>query len=258
MPDSSHSNPANLSGELEQQTGKPTPSLTVANLHMRYRSPSLFPKASDWTLNNISFELKKGELLGVLGGNGSGKSTLLKICSGIMSPCEGAVTLGLPHTKSALLSLHAGFEPHLSGEENAIMKGLLWGMKYKEVQMMLDEIFDTAGLQEKREKPLLAYSNGMKARLGFAVALKAQADIFLIDEVMSVGDAAFQIKTSNAIKDKLSQGCSGMIVSHQVPLLKSFCQRIMWLEKGAVKMIGTPDEVCAPYLAWAKESSRSR
>lgn len=244
--------------EIQKEHAHATPVLSVDHLFMRYRSSSLFPKSSEWILKDISFQLNQGELLGVLGGNGSGKSTLLQVCSGIMSPCQGTVAPVHPRINSALLSLHAGFEGHLTGKENAIMKGLLWGMKYSELQMMLDEIFETAGLQEDREKPLFAYSNGMKARLGFAIALKARADIFLIDEVLSVGDAEFQMRTANAIKDKLSQGCSGMIVSHQVALLKQFCQRILWIEKGAVKMLGTPDEVCPLYLARAKESSLCR
>ncbi len=197
-------------------------------------------------LKSISFSIYKGETIGIIGKNGSGKSSILKIISGIISPNTGNVyrRKGL---SISLLSLQAGFSAELSGRDNAIMGSLLMGYTKKEALQRIDRIIDFSELSEWIDEPVKTYSTGMRARLGFSVAMEMSPDILLIDEVFAVGDELFKRKSIHAMKSKLQSGQTVVFVSHQLPLLEEICTRIVWVDKGVVKENGNPKEVLDLY-----------
>jgi ABC-type polysaccharide/polyol phosphate transport system ATPase subunit len=146
---------------------------------------------------------------------------------------------------------------HLSAEDNAIMKGMLWGIPKSVILEQLDTIFKFAELEQDRHKRLATYSNGMMARLGFAIALHADSETYLFDEVFSVGDAVFRQKSSGLLLQKIEDGRSALFVSHHLELIKKFCHKVLWLEKGKQKMLGETQEVCAAYQAWVELQKKS-
>ena len=204
-------------------------------------------KSSDfWALKDISFEVKKGEVLGVIGKNGAGKSTLLTILAGIISPSSGSIEF---NTKSvSLLSLSAGFVKFLSGRKNIILSGMLMGLSKKEMMEKMDDIIKFADIGEFIDKPVVTYSTGMKTRLGFATALHINPDIILIDEVLGVGDASFKEKSSKALKEKFIHGNkTAIIVSHNEGTIKELCDRIVWINRGEVQDVSAVDSVMEKY-----------
>jgi ABC-type polysaccharide/polyol phosphate transport system ATPase subunit len=215
---------------------------------MRYRSHRFVKNSDPWTLENLSFHVDEGECVGIVGNNGSGKSTLLKCCAGLMAPCYGQVLYRNRPESRALLSLQAGFEAHLSGDDNLIMKGLLMGMSKSTMVSMLDELMAFAELEDVRHQLYSTYSVGMKARLGFAFAVHAPIDFYLIDEIMSVGDESFRRTSAEALKRQLQSGKSALLVSHQMQTLKTFCHRVLWLDAGTLKLEGDPESVCDAYV----------
>jgi ABC-type polysaccharide/polyol phosphate transport system ATPase subunit len=199
-----------------------------------------------FALKDINLEIRHGEIFGILGRNGAGKSTLLKVISRVLIPGEGRVWLN--GTISPLLQLGAGFHPELTGRENIFLNATLLGHSRKEVNEKMDEIIGFAEIGNFIEAPIRSYSSGMKARLGFAVATAWQPDILILDEVLSVGDVAFQQKCVDRMKVFRECGATVLIVSHSVDQVRSISQRVMWLDRGEIQEFGATDEVCDAYL----------
>jgi ABC-type polysaccharide/polyol phosphate transport system ATPase subunit len=198
-----------------------------------------------YALKNIHLEIKKGEIFGILGRNGAGKSTLLKVISKVLVPVEGRIwTKG---QINPLLQLGAGFHVELTGRENIYLNATLLGHSRQEVDRKIDSIIEFADIGEFLESPLRTYSSGMQARLGFAVATAWQPDILILDEVLSVGDTAFQEKCINRMNNFQQSGATVLLVSHDIKQVRSICERAMWLDHGEIKAIGPVDEICDSY-----------
>jgi ABC-2 type transport system ATP-binding protein len=196
-------------------------------------------------LKDVSFEVEAGATYGIIGSNGSGKSTMLKCLAGILFPERGKVTV--TGRLSALLELGAGFHPELSGRENVYLNGAILGMGRKEIRGRLDEIVDFAGLADFIDSPVKNYSSGMTVRLGFAIAANVDPEVLLIDEVLAVGDASFQRKCAEKIEEFRSSGRTIVLVSHATGQVEQLCEHALWLERGAVRMIGDAVEVVNAY-----------
>lgn len=198
-----------------------------------------------WALRNVSFSLKKGERLGVLGLNGAGKSTLLKIISGVYKPTEGTVThKGII---APMLELGAGFDPQYTGRENIFLYGSVLGYSKKYLQEKYDEIVEFSELEKFIDVPLKNYSSGMKARLGFSIATIADPDILIVDEVLSVGDARFRKKSEKKIMDMFERGVTVIFVSHSLEQVKRLCDRAIILQKGTLIAEGDIETVSEKY-----------
>ena len=198
-----------------------------------------------FALRHINLEIKQGESWGFVGRNGSGKSTLLKLVTGILSPYEGEVAVS--GTVAPLLELGAGFDPELTGRENVLMNGLILGMTEKQVQDHFDDIVEFSELEKFLDVPVKNYSSGMRARLGFAVATSARADILIADEVLSTGDRKFQQKCENRMQDLLDGGTTLLFVSHTADAVLRMCQKAMWLDHGEARMTGSAADVLKAY-----------
>lgn len=199
-----------------------------------------------WALRDVSFELKEGEVLGIVGRNGAGKSTLLKVLSRITTPNAGKIELY--GRIGALLEVGTGFHPELTGRENIYMNGILLGMKRREVQRKFDQIVDFSGVEEFLETPVKRYSSGMRVRLGFAVAAHLEPEILIVDEVLAVGDAEFQRKCLGRMNEVASEGRTVLYVSHQMDSVLGLCNRAIWLDKGQLRLDGRPETVVKEYL----------
>lgn len=221
--------------------------LELKNVSIEYSSRvGLFKSFKHKALNNVSFKLQKGEVLGVVGGNGSGKSTLLQLLSGVLMPDEGQVCVD-KHITRSLLTLGLGFNVQLSGRDNALISCLFNGLTKKESQKKLDEIKAFSELGDFFEQPVKSYSSGMRARLGFASGLLLEVDILLIDEVLSVGDQNFRAKAEAALLNKMKGEQTVVFVSHSAPQIGKLCQRCIWLDKGNVVMLGDSRNVIKEY-----------
>jgi len=183
-----------------------------------------------WALQNINLEIKKGESVGIMGPNGSGKSTLLKLIAGVTKPTKGAVTVN--GRIAPLIELGAGFHPELSGRENVFLNGVILGMSRSEVEAKFKEIVDFAELWEFIDVPVKHYSSGMFLRLAFSVAIHTDPEVLLIDEILAVGDAAFQKKCFTKLKDLLTKDVTLIIVSHDQQLLHKMTERIVQFKNG--------------------------
>ncbi len=205
------------------------------------------PKLSDqefWAVKDVSFHVKKGEVVGIIGPNGAGKSTILKLLSGIIIPNQGSLQLN--GRLSALIEVTAGFHPELTGRENIYLNGTILGMKRREIDEKFDEIVDFSGIADFIDTPVKRYSSGMFSRLGFSVAAHVNPEILLVDEVLAVGDIAFQSKCAQKMRDLLKSGVTIILVSHSLPLVQNLCQRVILINKGQVLREGPPD-VVIPY-----------
>jgi len=198
-----------------------------------------------WAVKDVSFGLKKGEVIGIIGPNGAGKSTILKLLSGIIVPNKG--TMNINGRLSALIEVTAGFHPELTGRENVYLNGTILGMKKKEIDERFDDIVDFSGIGEFIDTPVKRYSSGMFSRLGFSVAAHVNPDILLVDEVLAVGDIAFQAKCAQKMRDLFNSGVTIILVSHNIPLIQNLCERVILLDKGEVLKEGSPDEVIPFY-----------
>lgn len=197
-------------------------------------------------LDNVSFEIQKGEFFGIVGRNGSGKSTLLKTIAGIYTPEKGHVKVnGL---LVPFIELGVGFNPELTGRENVYLNGALLGFSRGEISAMYDEIVGFAELAEFMDERLKNYSSGMQVRLAFSIAIRAQGDILLLDEVLAVGDSAFQQKCFDYFEQIKREHRTIILVTHSMDAVKRFCSRALLLENGSIKMIGKPDEIADQYL----------
>lgn len=200
-----------------------------------------------WALKDVSFEVKKGEVIGIIGRNGAGKSTLLKILSRITEPTEGYAEI---HGRvGSLLEVGTGFHPELTGRENIYLNGAILGMKKYEIDRKFDEIVDFAEIDKFIDTPVKYYSSGMYVRLAFAVAAHLEPEILLVDEVLAVGDAAFQKKCLNKMQDVGHEGRTVLFVSHQMNSMRKLCDRCIWLDSGRIQMEDSTVKVVSAYEA---------
>lgn len=198
-----------------------------------------------WALKNINLSINAGEVFGVIGHNGAGKSTLLKVMARVLRPTEGRIRLY--GRISPLLELGAGFNMELTGRENIFINGTILGYKRSDIAARFDRIVEFAGLEEFIDTPIRNYSTGMISRLGFAIATDVQPEVLIVDEVLSVGDAEFQKRSSERIKNFRQQGSTILLVSHDLEAVKSICQHVVWLEHGQVQMLGMTNDVISSY-----------
>ena len=199
-----------------------------------------------WALRNIGFEVRRGEVLGIIGRNGAGKSTLLKLLSRITLPTEGVIRM--QGKVSSLLEVGTGFHPELTGRDNIYLNGAILGMRKAEVEAKLNDIIAFSGIEHHIDTPVKRYSSGMRVRLGFAVAAHLEPEILIVDEVLSVGDAEFQRKSMGKMKDSAASGRTVLFVSHNMTAMRSLCSRVLWLENGRVRMNGPTEDVVNAYL----------
>lgn len=199
-----------------------------------------------WALKDVSFEVKKGEVIGIIGKNGAGKSTLLKILSQITKPTEGRIEIN--GRVASLLEVGTGFHPELTGRENVFLNGTILGMTRKEVEDKFDEIVAFSGVEKFIDTPVKHYSSGMYVRLAFAVAAHLEPEILIIDEVLAVGDAEFQKKCLGKMKDVAGEGRTVLFVSHNMAAVRELCERGVFLENGLIKNIGSIDSLIRNYL----------
>ena len=198
-------------------------------------------------LDSISFEVKKGEFFGIVGRNGSGKSTLLKLISQIYVPDSGEIKVN--GKLVPFIELGVGFNPELTGRENVYLNGALLGFSHKQVGEMYKDIVDFAELHEFMDQKLKNYSSGMQVRLAFSIAIKVESDILVFDEVLAVGDEAFQNKCSNYFIDAKKRGKTVILVTHSMKSVREFCDRAILIENGAIASEGAPDKVASAYSA---------
>lgn len=197
-------------------------------------------------LKDINFEVKRGEAWGLIGTNGSGKSTLLKLICGILKPYKGSVEV---HGNIApLIELGAGFDGELTARENIYLNGALLGHKKAFMEQHFDEIIEFAELQNFVDMPIKNFSSGMSARLGFAVATIVKPEILIVDEVLAVGDTAFQEKCKKRMEDMLSSGTTLLFVSHSIDQIKELCPNVIWIDKGIVKGCGKTEDIIPRYI----------
>ncbi len=199
-----------------------------------------------WVLNGISFNIKEGEAVGLIGHNGCGKSTTLKLLTRIMYPNEG--TIELKGRVSSLIELGAGFHPDMSGRENIYTNASIFGLSKKEIDERMDDIVEFSEMEQFLDNPVRTYSSGMYMRLAFSVAINVNADILLIDEILAVGDINFQSKCFNKLKEIKAQGTTIVIVSHSLGQIEQICDRTIWLDAGKIKADGRPRDVHPEYM----------
>jgi lipopolysaccharide transport system ATP-binding protein len=197
-----------------------------------------------WVLREVSFEIRKGECIGIIGRNGAGKTTLLQILCGITRPTRGSVTVN--GRVAPILALGAGFDGTLSGRENALIGGAILGLKHREIEAKLDAIAEFAEIGMFFEQPMKLYSSGMVARLAFAICAHVDADVLIVDEALSVGDEAFAKKCKAFIDDFARRGTI-IVVSHGLDYLQTLCSKVIWIDAGRVREVGPPDVVIPRY-----------
>jgi lipopolysaccharide transport system ATP-binding protein len=205
-----------------------------------------------WALHDVSFDVMHGETLGVIGGNGAGKSTVMRVLAGIINPDRGA--LRNHGVVASLHSLNLSVFPHLTGRENAMLSGILLGLRRRDIKARMEAIREFSGLGDFLDQPVAAYSSGMRARLGFSVAFQAQPDVLLVDEVWGVGDEEFRRKSARAMQEMASSNRTIVLVSHSLDLIRGFCSRVVWLDGGRTRAIGDPDDIVSAY---EQESERA-
>ncbi|WP_051216901.1 ABC transporter ATP-binding protein [Butyrivibrio fibrisolvens] len=199
-----------------------------------------------YALNGVSFEVKRGETVGLIGTNGSGKSTMLKIITGVLKPTSGSVTVN--GRISALLELGAGFNPEYTGLENIYLNGRMMGYSKDEMKHRVPAIIEFADIGDFINQPVKSYSSGMFARLAFAVSINVDPDILIVDEALSVGDIFFQNKCYKKFEELKQKGVSILFVSHDISSVRQMCSRVLWIEKGHQKIFGKSDVVCDMYM----------
>ena len=206
-----------------------------------------------WAVRDVSFEVRHGEALGIIGHNGAGKSTLLKLLSSITAPTSGEITIN-GHL-SALIEVGSGFHPELSGRENIYLSGSILGMRRREITEKLDDIIDFAGVRHFIDTPVKRYSSGMYVRLGFSIAAHLDPEILLLDEVLAVGDTAFQERCIKRINDLKRAGTTIIFISHDLGAVERLCDRVLLMQRGEVIADGPPREVIAEYQRTASQIS---
>lgn len=246
-----------MSSEITSSMSAPVISVDNAGKTFRmYRQPSdrlwqhLWPSQTDWfqdfvALEGVSLELRRGEVLGIVGVNGAGKSTLLQLVTGTIKPTHGSVQI--QGRVAAILELGSGFNPEFSGRENIYLNAATLGLSKAEIEIRLDAIIDFAGIGIHIDQPVKTYSSGMVVRLAFSIATSVDADILIIDEALSVGDGAFRRRSFDRIMEIKKKGTTILFCSHVVFHVEAFCDRALWLHRGKVQMLGKVSEVLRPY-----------
>lgn len=209
-----------------------------------------------WAVKDVSFELRRGESLGLIGQNGAGKSTLLKMLNGLIRPDEGEIRMR--GRVGALIELGAGFNPILTGRENVYINGQVLGFSKKEIDEKFDAILAFSEIGEFIDTPVQNYSSGMKVRLGFAVAAQMEPDVLILDEVLAVGDAAFRAKCNRRLAEILKNGTSVLFVSHNLPDIQRICSKCIWLSGGKLEMQGDTNEVADAYKIWTDSQGANK
>ena len=198
-----------------------------------------------WALKDVSFEVKRGDSLGLIGLNGSGKSTMLKTIAGVLKPTKGTVTVG--GNISPLIELGAGFDMDLTARENVFLNGALLGYNRAQMEAQYEDIVEFSELRDFMDVPVKNFSSGMVSRLAFAIATIGIPDILIVDEVLSVGDFRFQEKCEARIQNMKDQGTTILFVSHSIEQVKKICNKVVWLDHGVLKMFGDAQEICSIY-----------
>ena len=198
-----------------------------------------------WALQDVSFKVEKGQVVGFVGSNGAGKSTLLKVVGGVMKPTKGKVLVG--GNICPMIELGAGFDLDLNARENIYLNGAVMGYSKDFIDSKYQEIVDFSELHDFLEVPVRNFSSGMIARLAFSVATIVEPEILIVDEILSVGDLNFQKKSENKMRSLISGGTTVLYVSHSIESIKSLCDKVVWLEHGKVIQVGTAEKVCAAY-----------
>ena len=198
-----------------------------------------------WALQDVSFKVEKGQVVGFVGSNGAGKSTLLKVVAGVMKPTKGKVLVG--GNIFPMIELGAGFDLDLNARENIYLNGAVMGYSKDFIDSKYQEIVDFSELHDFLEVPVRNFSSGMIARLAFSVATIVEPEILIVDEILSVGDLNFQKKSENKMRSLISGGTTVLYVSHSIESIKSLCDKVVWLEHGKVIQVGTAEKVCAAY-----------
>jgi len=223
------------------------PLVALENVGVAFNAQLRVGAARFWALEDVSLELRAGDRLGVIGRNGAGKSTLLRTIAGIVVPDRGRIRRA-PVT-CQLLSLALGFMPHLSGRDNAVLSGLLLGLRRREIVARLPAILEFSELGDFFEQPISSYSTGMLMRLGFSVAMQVEPDVLLIDEILAVGDAEFAQKSGAALRERIHGGTTVVFVSHRDEQIREVCNRALWIEHGRNVMQGDVEQVLQAYHA---------
>lgn len=204
------------------------------------------PKKTDfWALQDVSFEVKKGEVIGLIGSNGAGKSTLLKIVSGVMKPTKGKVTVN--GQISPMIELGAGFDVELTARENIYLNGAILGYSKQFIDDKFDEIVEFSELRDFLDAPVKNFSSGMIAKLAFSIATVVDPEILIVDEILSVGDIKFQEKSKNKMMEMIKGGTTVLYVSHSLESIEELCDRVVWLDHGKLVKVGNTKEICKEY-----------
>jgi ABC-2 type transport system ATP-binding protein len=198
-----------------------------------------------WALRNISLDVRRGESLGIIGNNGAGKSTLLRVISGVVKPVEGKIRVN--GSIAPLIELSAGFDDELTGRENIFLSASILGFSRREIEKKYDNIIDFSELKDFINAPLKSYSSGMIARLGFSIAIEVDPDILIIDEILAVGDAHFKQKSKERISEFRRKGITILFVSHNMEEINDLCDRVLWLDRGNIRMLGNPVRIINEY-----------
>ena len=202
-------------------------------------------KSFFWALDDVTFEVKKGEVVGFIGNNGAGKSTLLKVIAGVMKPTKGKVEVY--GNICPMIELGAGFDYELTARENIYLNGAVLGYTKEFIDQKFEEIVDFSELREFLDVPVRNFSSCMIARLAFSIATVVDPEILIVDEILSVGDIAFQQKSENKMKSMITGGTTVLFVSHSIEQIKNLCNRVVWLEHGKVIKVGPAEEICEEY-----------
>ncbi|MBR5662648.1 MAG: ABC transporter ATP-binding protein [Bacilli bacterium] len=201
-----------------------------------------------WALKNISFNVEKGEVVGIIGSNGAGKSTLLKVISGVMKPTSGKVEVA--GVISPMIELGAGFDPELTARENIYLNGAVLGYSKDFIDKKFNEIVEFSELKDFLEVPVKNFSSGMTAKLAFSIATIVNPEILIVDEILSVGDIKFQEKSKNKMMSMINGGTTVLFVSHSLESIKELCTKVVWIEHGEIIEIGNSEEICDKYLKY--------
>ena len=214
--------------------------IRILTLQKRKKTPTF------WALKDVSFEVEKGEVIGLIGSNGAGKSTLLKVVSGVMKPTKGRVTVN--GVISPMIELGAGFDMELTGRENIYLNGAVLGYSKAFLDEKFEDIVEFSELRDFLEVPIKNYSSGMMAKLAFSIATVVNPEILIVDEILSVGDIKFQEKSKNKMMEMIKGGTTVLFVSHNLDQIKELCNRVIWLEHGQIVKIGKTKEICEEYF----------
>ncbi|MGD2041115.1 MAG: ABC transporter ATP-binding protein, partial [Anaerolineae bacterium] len=228
---------------LRQERPRSLQELFLKGIRLQLRNP----REKYWVLQDVSFQVAKGEMVGIVGENGAGKSTLLKLLTGIIEPTSGTITVN--GRVSSLLELGAGFHPDLTGRENIYLNGSILGFNRAQMDRLFDSIVDFSEMERFIDVPVKHYSSGMFMRLGFSIAINVQPDILLVDEVLAVGDQAFQLRCLDRINEMKRRGVTILLVTHNMDSVREMCDRAIWLDDGHIRAQGSGNQVLDQYLS---------